>query len=300
MPPAADGPAYTNVSYVGQKEETKTNVQIRWGDTSFLKLYQVKLLAGRNVMQSDTIKEFLINETYARIMGFQQPADAVGQLLNFNGKIKPVVGVIGDFHERSLHAPVEPLVFASFNSRSNFFHVALKPQDSGGTVWQAAISKMEKAFKEVYPRADFSYSFFDESIARFYVSEQNTSLLLKWATGLAILISCLGLLGLVIYTTNMRRKEIGIRKVMGASVSHIVSILSKDFARLVIVAFAIAAPFAWWAVHNWLQDFSYRTEMSWWMFALSGGFMLLIALLAMGFQTIKAAIANPVKSLRTE
>lgn len=300
MPPAADGPAYTNVSYNDAKDEKKINVQIRWGDSNFLKLYHIKLLAGRNVMQSDTIKEFVINEAYAKALGFQQPADALGKQLSFNGKLKPVVGVMQNFHELSLHAPVEPLVFASFNSRSNFFHIALKPQDASHNTWQNAISGVEKAFKKVYPQGDFSYSFLDDSIARFYTSEQNTSRLLKWTTGLAIFISCLGLLGLVIYTTSMRRKEIGIRKVMGASVSQIVYILSKDFVRLVVIAFVIAAPFAWWAVHDWLQDFSYRTEMSWWLFAISGCIMLLIAFVTLSLQTIRAAITNPVKSLRTE
>jgi len=300
MPPAADGPAYTNVSYNDAKQETKIDVQIRWGDTNFLNLYHIKLLAGRNVVQSDTIKEFVINETYAKAIGFQHPADALGKQLNFNGKMKPIVGVIQDFHELSLHAPVEPLVFASFNKRSNFFHVALKPQNEAGTAWQSAISKLEKEYKEIYPENDFSYSFFDDSIAKFYDSEQNTSRLLKWATGLVIFISCLGLLGLVIYTTNMRRKEIGVRKVMGASVLQIVSILSKDFIRLVLIAFVIATPFAWWAMNSWLQDFTYRTEMSWWLFGLSGCIMLLIAFATLGMQTIKAAIANPVKSLRTE
>ena len=300
MPPAADGPAYTNVTYNDANVEAVKNVQIRWGDTNFLNLYRIKLLAGRNVSQSDTIKEFVINETYAKAIGFQQPADAIGKQLNFNGNLKPIVGVIRDFHEQSLHAPVEPVVFASFNNRSNFFHVALKPINAEGTSWQAAIGKLEKAFKQVYPEGDFSYSFFDESIAKFYTSEQNISRLLNWATGLAILISCLGLLGLVIYTTNLRRKEIGIRKVVGASVAQIVSILSKEFIKLVVIAFLIAMPVASWAVHNWLQDFSYRTEMSWWIFALSGCLMLFIASLTLSVQTIRVAMANPVKSLRTE
>lgn len=300
MPPAMDGSSYTNVSYNDTKDEKKINVQIRWGDSNFLKLYNIKIIAGRNVMQSDTIKEFVINEAYAHALGFRQPAEALGKQLNFNGKLKPIVGVMKNFHALSLHEAIEPLIFASFNSRSNSFHIDLRPQDPSGTGWQRAISKMEKAFKEMYPQHDFSYSFLDDSIAKFYVSEQNTSRLLKWATGLAIFISCLGLLGLVIYTTSLRRKEIGIRKVMGASVSQIVYILSKDFVRLVIIAFVIATPFAWWAVNDWLQDFNYRTEMSWWLFAISGCIMLFIAFITLSLQTIRAAISNPVKSLRTE
>jgi putative ABC transport system permease protein len=178
--------------------------------------------------------------------------------------------------------------------------VALQPQNSEGVLWKNAISKIQKAYKQIYPDEDFNYKFFDETIAKFYESEQNTSSLLKWATGLAILISCLGLLGLVIYTTNVRTKEIGIRKILGASVAGIVSILSKDFVRLVLIAFVIAAPIAWWAIYKWLEDFAYRTTISWWIFGLSGIAMTIIALLTLSIQTIRSAIANPVSSLRTE
>lgn len=300
LTPAADGPAYTNIKYNNGKEDKKVNVQIRWGDTNYLRLYNINLLAGRNVQQSDTIKEFIINETYSKILGFQNPEDALNRQLDFNGKKMPIVGVMKDFHELSLHAPIEPVVFGSFVKRSGFFHIALKPQNIEGTVWQNAIRKLEKAFKRVYPEADFSYNFFDESIAKFYKSEQDTGRLLKWATVLAIFISCLGLLGLVIYTTNVRKKEIGIRKVLGASVVQIVSNLSRDFILLVVIAFIIAVPLAWWATHKWLEDFVYRTPMSWWIFIASGVIMLLIALLTLSIQTIRAAVANPVKSLRTE
>ena len=133
-----------------------------------------------------------------------------------------------------------------------------------------------------------------------YQREQQTANLLSWATGLAIGISCLGLLGLVMYTINTRTKEIGIRKVLGASVTNIVSVLSSDFIKLVCIAFLIGAPLAWWATDKWLQNFAYRTSMSWWVFVLAGLFMLLLALLTLGIQTVRAAMANPVKSLRTE
>ncbi len=152
----------------------------------------------------------------------------------------------------------------------------------------------------MYPEEDFTYSFFDETIAKMYESERHTARLLKWASGLTIFISCLGLLGLVIYITNTRTKEIGIRKILGASVAAIVSILSKDFMQLVLLAFVIAAPIAGWATYKWLQDFAYRTTMNWWIFLLSGAFMMIIALITLSIQTIKAAVANPVKSLRTE
>ncbi len=159
---------------------------------------------------------------------------------------------------------------------------------------------MEKDWKDIYPDFDFNYSFFDKTIERFYESERNISRLLVWATGLAIFISCLGMLGLVIYTTTQRTKEIGVRKVLGASVAQIVSLLSKDFMQLVILAFIIAAPLAWWALNKWLEDFAYRTSVSWWVFAGGGLIMLMIALFTLSIQTVRSAIANPVKSLRTE
>ena len=212
----------------------------------------------------------------------------------------PIVGVMNDFHEQSLHKPIDPVVFASFNSRNGYFHIALMPQNKGGILWQNAIRKIKKAYEQVYPENDFSYSFLDESIAKFYQSEQQTQRLLKWATGFAILISCLGLLGLVIYTTNTRAKEIGIRKVLGATVAQIVTILSKDFVQLILIAFVIAAPIAWWASYSWLQNFAYRVDMSWWIYVVSGMGMVLMALFTLSLQTIKAATANPVKSLRTE
>ena len=297
LSPAAQGVAFTNVSYEGKKDAA-ANVQIRWGDTNFIKVYQLKLLAGRNVEQSDTMKEFIINDTYAKILGFQKPADALNKRLEFNGKKMPVIGVMQDFHDQSFRTPIGPIVFAG-NSGSTF-HIKLMPNNAGGKVWQSAINKIQLAFKQIYPEADFDYHFYNETIAKMYESEQHTAGLLKWATGLAIFISCLGLLGLVIYTINTRTKEIGIRKILGASVTTIVAVLSKDFIKLVIIAFVIAAPIAWWVTYKWLQDFAFRTSMSWWVFVLSGAAMLLIAMVTLSMQTIKAALSNPVKSLRAE
>jgi len=142
--------------------------------------------------------------------------------------------------------------------------------------------------------------FFDESVARLYTAEQQASTLLTWATGLSILISCLGLLGLVVYTTNQRTKEIGVRKVLGASVLQIVRILSSEMAFLILLAFAIATPIAWWAMNRWIQNFADHTSISWWIFVLSGAGMLVTALFISGFQTVRAALANPVSSLRTD
>jgi ABC-type antimicrobial peptide transport system permease subunit len=296
LSPADVGVSFTNMSYDGK--DVAGNVQIRWGDPNYLKIYDIGLIAGRNVEPSDTMREFIINETFAKLLGFQKPEDALNKYLQFNSKNLPVVGVMKDFHDQSFHASIGSLAFAG--SPGSMFHIRLKPNNATGHVWHTAIKKIEKAYKQMYPEEDFTYSFFDETIAKMYESEQHTAKLLKWASGLAIFISCLGLLGLVIYITNTRTKEIGIRKVLGASVAAIVSILSGDFMRLVLLAFVIAAPIAWWATYKWLQDFAYRTAMSWWVFALSGLTMTLLAVITLSIQTIRAAMANPVKSLRSE
>jgi ABC-type antimicrobial peptide transport system permease subunit len=260
----------------------------------------MKLLAGINLPYSDTVHNLLINETYAHILGFQKPEQAIGKYIEWENKENLVVGIVADFNQHSLHDPIKPLVIATHTSQERNFSVALQPQNTEGTTWKTAISKIEKAYKQIYPDDDFEYTFFDESIAKFYTEEQNISKLLMWATGLAIFISCLGLLGLTIYITNQRRKEIGVRKVVGATVAQIVTLLSKDFLKLIAVAFIIAVPIAWYGANTWLQNFAYRTSLSWWIFFAGGVIMFLIALLILCVRTFKAARSNPVKSLRTE
>ena len=299
-PPSSNSTWSGTMKYKDGKKEIESDVQQKFGDSNYIKLFHLKLLAGRNISTTDTVTSLLINETYAHILGFQKPEQAIGKMLEWSDKQIPVVGVVGDFIQKSLHESVKPLVIGSWNNVERNFSIALQRQNDAGTAWKTTISKIEKAFKEVYPEDDFDYNFFDEDIAKYYTAEQNISSLLKWSTGLAIFISCLGLLGLVIYTTTQRTKEIGVRKVLGASVSQIVSLISKDFILLVLFAFVIAAPLAWIGMNKWLQNFAFRTEISWWIFLSAAAIMIVIALLTLGFQTIKAAIANPVKSLRTE
>jgi hypothetical protein len=208
--------------------------------------------------------------------------------------------VLADINSRSIHELIKPAAFRSQARTHNTFHIALPPKGENTDAWKSTIAKIEKEWKTVYPDEQFNYRFFDESIAKLYKKEQDIARLLNWSTALSILISCLGLLGLVIYTTTQRTKEIGVRRVLGASIAQIVSLISKDFLYLVIIAFVIAAPIAWWAMNNWLQDFAYRTRISWWIFFLSGTIMILIALLILSIQTIRSAMVNPVKSLRTE
>jgi len=289
---------HSSIDYKDGKKELHNNIEIKAGDDDYLKLFHIPLLAGRELLSADTIREVVINETYMRLLGFQNPNDVIGKTVFWDNKNVPIVGVMKNFHAHSLDNVIEPMAFIHLTEQTKTVVVALQPMAKDK--WKETIAQMEKSFKNLYPEAEFNYNFQDESIIESYSSQENMEHLMEWATGLTIFISCLGLLGLVMYTTNQRTKEIGVRKVLGASITNIVSILSKDFLMLVGIAFAIATPLAWWATHSWLQNFAFQTSMSWWMFPLCGIAMLLIALITLSFQTFKAASANPVKSLRTE
>jgi ABC-type antimicrobial peptide transport system permease subunit len=298
VPPAMEGGAYANIKFNNGKEEVSPSVQIRWGDPEFIELYKIGIVAGRNIREGKNVSEALINETYARELGFQDPHDALQkELIQGNGTRLTVVGVMRDFHEGSLHRSIGSIILKS-STNDRFFHVALDP--ARNSEWQSIIASIENAYHSIYPETDFNYKFFDDTIAAFYKREQDTSKLLNWAMGLSILISALGLLGLVIYISEARTKEIGIRKILGASVSNLVFILSREFILLVMISFAIAAPVAWYAINRWLQSFQYKTEVSMWVFAVSGLALLFIAIATLGAQTIRTATSNPVKSLRNE
>jgi putative ABC transport system permease protein len=299
--PSSGNASIETMTYRDGKKEIETVVEEKFGDTNYIKLYGIKLLAGRNLAPSDTAKEILINETYMHVLGFQNPQNVIGKYINWNDKLVPVVGVVGDFNQKSLHEPIKPLLITSDVRNEGLISLLLQPQNAEGTTWKTALDKSEKAFKQVYPNSDDFWSgFFDEDIAKWYKQEQNLSNLLTWATALAVFISCLGLLGLVMYTITQRTKEIGVRKVLGASVSQIIALISKDFLQLVLIAFIIATPLAWIGINRWLQNFAYRTIVTWWIFGAAGLFMLSVAFITLSFQTIRAASANPVKSLRTE
>lgn len=298
-PPASNNTSTTSMKFDDGPRKVETMVEVKYADTNYFPLYGMKLLAGRNLQQSDTIKEYVINAAYAKMMGFNKPEDAVGHFIDRSFKV-PIVGVLADFHTKSTHEIIKPLAYSSAAKNSYTIHAVLENGTNNAEQWKKAIAKMETSFKVLYPENDFKYSFFDESIAEFYTQEKNTSSLLKWASGLCLLISSLGLLGLVIFTTNARTKEIGVRKVLGASISQLVFLLSKDFLILVLLAFLIITPVAWLVMKNWLNDFAYRTDMSWWIFAASGGTMLFIAMVTLSIRTIRSASENPVNCLRSE
>ena len=298
--PSSSNTWSSTMSYTDSKKTIKNDVQLKMIDTSYFSMFKLKLLAGPGLLYSDTLNGMIINETYSKLLGFRNPQEAIGKNLDYNKKQVPIMGVAADFNQKSLHEVIKPLVFFYDKKQCRTFSIALMPQNETGTAWKSSIAGIEKAWKEVYPEDDFEYSFLDDSIAKYYTAEQHISSLLLWATGLAIAISCLGLLGLVIYITNQRTKEIGVRKVIGASVIQLVTLLSKDFLKLVAIAFLIAIPIAWWGSYKWLQNFAYKTTLSWWLFLSGGIIMFLMAVVILGIRTFKAATVNPVDSLRTE
>jgi putative ABC transport system permease protein len=274
----------------------QTDVQGRDADEHFLNVYGMKLLAGRNLDRNDSVSEYLINETYAHILGFKDLRQVIGKHL---GK-HPIVGVVADFYQKSLREEVKPLNIEFDDGNLQTMSVLLKPESGDGRSWKTTLASMEKLYHQYYPDQDFKLEWYDQTIKGFYTAERNTEKLLSWATAIAILISCMGLLGLVLFTIEVRTKEIGIRKVLGASVSRIVRLLSYEFIALISIAFLVAIPLSWWGAHQWLNNFADRTPMSWWVFGLGASITFGTALLTLGYQTIKAAISNPVKSLRAE
>ena len=304
FPPSTNGALGFTVKYNNGEEEIDTQVRIKPADTNYIKLYGIKLLAGMNLPYSDSssINNLLINEKCSQMMGFKNPQEAIGKYVGSNMTLEkiPIVGVFQNFIQGSLHDEIMPLVMFNDPKMELTFNVALKPQNAEGTVWKSGIAKLAKSFKKIYPDTDLEIHFLDQSIAKYYTSEQNLSKLLRWATGLAIVISCLGLFGLVIYTTNQRTKEIGIRKVVGASIPQIITLLSKDFLKLVFLAFIIAIPIVWLAANKWLQNYAFKIDLNVWLFIIGGIIMLLPALIILLLRTYKAASLNPVESLRSE
>jgi putative ABC transport system permease protein len=304
FPPSTNGASGFSIKYNNREEEIDTQVRIKPADTNYIKLYGIKLLAGTNLPYSDSssINNLLINEKCSQMLGFKNPQEAIGKYVGSNMTLEkiPIVGVFQNFIQGSLHDEIMPLVMFNDPKMELTFNVALKPQNAEGTVWKSAIAKIGESFKKIYPDTDLEIHFLDQSIAQYYTAEQNLSKLLRWATGLAIVISCLGLFGLVIYTTNQRTKEIGIRKVVGASIPQIITLLSKDFLKLVLLAFIIAIPIVWLAANKWLQNYAFKIDLSVWLFIIGGIIMLLPALVILLLRTYKAASLNPVESLKSE
>ena len=301
--PASYSSNTTNVTYTDGDNIIKSDMQFLFGDTRYADLFELNLLAGRKRL-NDTIKELVINETLLKNLGFNNAQQAIGKSIEVNDEPLPIVGVMANFNQRSLKSNIKPMAlvgdwYRPTWTRFQAAHISFYNESPENL--KSILAKIEDTYKTVYTETeDYRAQFMDETIATFYNREKKISKLLNWATGLSILISCLGLLGLVIYTTNRRVKEIGVRKVLGASLMQINTLLCKEFLLLVAIAFVIASPLAWYGIHSWLQDFAYKTGISIIAFIVGGGAMIFFALLVISIKTLRAANANPVNSLRSE
>ncbi|MEP7255492.1 MAG: ABC transporter permease [Ferruginibacter sp.] len=298
---------WLGAGYTDEKRGYK-NFQYNSVDPYFIKTMDLKMLSGRAfdpANASDNTLSAIVNEAFVKDFGLTDP---VGKKLP--GKFdQQIIGVVKDFNIQSLHTKVQPLMLTispdSVLRKMQDINYSFPPQPRISVRLKAGnlssnINMLKQAWKTIAPDQDFEYKFLDETIAAQYQAEQRTSSIVKIASGLSVFIACMGLFGLATLTVSRRKKEIGIRKVLGANVSSIVQLLCRDFAKLVIIAAIIAFPLAWWFMHDWLKDFAYRANITWWVFVAATIIALLIAILTVSFQAIKAAIANPVKSLRTE
>jgi putative ABC transport system permease protein len=278
-------------------------MQMLFTDISIVETMQLQVIAGRIFsanMPTDKFEAFMVNEEAVKKMGWKNPAVAVGKTIQWvmpgavlkRGK---VIGVVKDFNFTPLRSAVQPLVMHYLPPRFQYLYIRFSQTNAA-----SVLASIQKLFERFYANQSFEYSFLDETLNNLYSREQKLSTIFSYFSVLAILIACLGVLGLSLYSIQQRLKEIGIRKLLGASVVSITTELLKEFVKPVIIAVCVATPVAWYVMNEWLKDFAYHIEISWTVFLLVTILVLALAILTMGVQTVKAAIANPVKSLRTE
>ena len=296
-PPANNGDWTSDFTFDRSPKATSFEPTLKWADADYFKTYGLQLIAGRAYAPSDTVNEFVVNEALVKKLGLKNPKDILGKEISFwNRRVHaPVVGVIRDFHSNSLRDPIVPAVLAC--RTRNYSTIGIKIQESKA---KEILAFVERLWNQAFPDYVYEYKFLDEKIEHFYDEENQLSQLYKIFAGIAIFISCLGLYGLVSFMAIQRTKEVGIRKVLGASAGNIVYLFSKEFTILIGVAFLIAAPLAYYLMHQWLNNFTFRIDLGLGFFILAIIGSILIAWITVGYKAIRAALANPVKSLRTE
>jgi putative ABC transport system permease protein len=279
---------------------TTTDLKFVSVDYDFIPTYEIKMAAGRNFSRDygTDSASFIINESAIKALNWKSADDAIGRDFKYGNVRGHIVGVIKDFHFESMHQSIVPIILVK-NPFSNPYFNNLSVKFSGANTAKS-LSVLENTWKKYLPEVPYEYTFLDENFDKLYEAEQRQGNIFTAFACIAIFIACLGLFGLSAFTITQRVKEIGVRKVLGANISGIVALLSKDFLLLVLVAALIAFPIAWFAMHNWLKDFAYRVSISWWIFIVAALAALAIALITISFQAIKAAMANPVKALRSE
>ncbi|CCH51910.1 putative ABC transporter permease yknZ [Fibrisoma limi BUZ 3] len=295
-PPQSGWTSQTTIRFDTRQNEESFSPQQAWIDADYVDVYKLKLIAGRNLQPSDTAREAVVNETFVKRLGLTRPTDALGKFIH-KQSLAPleIVGVLNDYNQSNLRVGIEPLFLTTIATGYYFANISLSSAN-----YQQTLAQLEKAYNEVYSDSFFEPQFVDEQIRQNYQQERTMSMLINFFAGVSLLIGSMGLYGLVLFMVGQKRKEIGIRKVLGASVQSLLWLFNREFARLILIAFAIAAPLSWWVMTGWLANFQYKITIGPAVFLLSLLATVLAAALTVSFQSVKAALMNPVKSLRTE
>ncbi|GGA96929.1 ABC transporter permease [Puia dinghuensis] len=294
-PPATESNSSTNIHFDNRKEDEHWEVSKKPADIDYLSTFGLHLVAGRNFFPADSNREYLVNETMVRRLNLSSPSEAVGKQMSIQGKPGPIVGVVRDFNNFSLHSDILPICI--FPSARDYATCAVKLDPAH---IHTDLIAMEKIWNETFPDYLYSYTFLDDKIAKFYESDISLLRMIEGFAAIAVFIGCLGLYGLTSFMAVRKTKEIGVRKVLGAGIPGILWLFGREFTRLVIIAFVIAAPAAWWVMHNYLQDFKYRIPIGPGIFLLSIAATATIVVFTVSYQSIRTALANPVRALRSE
>ncbi|MEO1011256.1 MAG: FtsX-like permease family protein [Bacteroidota bacterium] len=287
----------TSFTYNNAPEDEDFSIQVKIADRDYLSAFDLQLLAGRNFFERDSVDEVLVNETFAEKIGAESLEEVLGKPLSISGGyIKAnIVGVIADFHDLDFSEKINPVYIAP--EPSNYSELAIKINMAQA---KGSLQHIENEWSALFPDHIFEYDFLDDRVAELYESEQRFLSLIKIFSGMAIFIGSLGIYGLILFFVVQKTKEIGIRKVLGSSVPGILWLITQDFLKLILLAGLLASPLAWYVMDRWLENFTYRTDISWWVYGTAIGALVFITLCTVSYQAVKAARANPVKSLRTE
>jgi ABC-type antimicrobial peptide transport system permease subunit len=294
---AASGNVWdTNLRHTLRGQEETFASDLKFADAEYIPTYNLQLIAGRNYTASDTMTELVVNETFARKLGLT-PQDIVGKTFKLARRpyYLPIVGVVQDFHSRPLQEEIRPCLLAA--RRTAYQEASIKIDALN---MKEALAQIEKNWSATFPEFVYSYEFLDQRLAGFYQQENLMSQLFRAFSTIAIFIGCIGLLGLISFMAAQRTKEIGVRKVLGATVGNILSLFLKEFAALIAIAFVVAAPMAYFTMNNWLTNFAYRINIGFGVFVSTIFVTLLIAVITVGYRAVRAALANPVEALRYE
>jgi len=294
-PPASTSNNHTGVRYDNRPKGEPWITNSKVADANYVETFGLQLVAGRNLQPSDTVREYLVNETLVKKLNLASPEDILNKTIQVGDKKAPVVGVLRDFHNWTLSEPISPIAINSYEEAYSTCAVQLQSGNPG-----PALAQIRQAWESTYPDDFYEQQFMDERMAEFMETETTILRLVRTFAGIAIFIGCLGLYGLAAFMVARKRKEVGIRKTLGANVPGLLWLFGKEYTRLIIIAFAVAAPLAWWVMHAWLQDYTYQVSIGAGIFVVSLLTTFGVAILTVGFQSVRAALANPVKSLRSE